>query len=216
MLVSAIARIEVAGPDGRARQLFFDDGSEPRLTSAAVLKALALEAETVIDAQTFLTVLEEQERSSARNRALQYLGYRERSRAELAGRLLDDGYPATLVSELVGRFVELQLVDDERFAASWTRTRLTAGFGPERVKRELRLKGIAKEVVERVLADVADASATLERARQLIRRMPQATAKERASCTRRLIAKGYDIRTALEALDEHPDECEAPDEPGQM
>ena len=137
-----IARIEDAGPDRKARRLTFEDGIEPRITSASVVKELGLEEGLSIDADVLEASLAEVELLLAKERALRLLGYRERSRAELVRKLCDSGYPEAIASQVAERFAEIELLDDERFAAVWVRTRNAAGFGARRIASELAEKGL--------------------------------------------------------------------------
>ena len=196
-----IEGIETAGPDRRARRLVFSDPAiEPRLTSAAVIRTLGLQEGSAIEPSEFEHQLEECERTCARERALRILGHRERSARELARRLHDDGYPEGVVNAVVDRFAELELVDDARFADLWIRTRTGAGFGPQRIRRELREKGVADEVIADALGQSRD-SDLVARARATLGSTPHDTRAERERALRRLVRKGFDISTILKAMD---------------
>ena len=139
-----IERIEHAGPDRRARRLVFSGQEGTRTTSTAAFKLLGLEEGDEIESADLETLLAEHEPACARERALRVLGYRERSVKELSKRLGDDGYPPAVVQALVERMSELGLVNDERFASAWARARIAAGFGPDRIARELAAKGVER------------------------------------------------------------------------
>jgi regulatory protein len=149
--------------------------------------------------------LNEVELSCARERGLRVLGHRERSTAELRRRLSDDGYPEPVVAVVVARFEELQLVDDARFAALWVRTRNSAGLGPQRIRRELRERGVSDEIIREAMSGVMDAD-QVERARQTLGNRPLATASDRDRALRRLVGKGFDFTTARKAIDPHSEE----------
>jgi regulatory protein len=195
-----IERIETAGPDRRARRLVFSDPSlEPRLTSEAAVRCLGLEEGALVDSDELEGLLATCEPACARERALRILGHRERSARELARRLHDDGYPAAVVAEVVERFTELELVDDARFAELWIRTRTTAGFGPQRIRRELREKGIPDDIVAAYLEQSQD-SDLVANARSMLSSAPLDTKAERERALRKLVRKGFDFSTALKAI----------------
>jgi len=206
-----IVRIEDAGPDRKARRLVFDDGSEPRLTSAAVVKSLGIVEGLSVSESTLEASLAEVELPLAKERALMLLGYRDRSRAELARKLRDAGYPAPVAAQVVKRFVEIELVDDERFAAAWVRTRAAARYGARRIDQELAQKGIAPEVASAALESVAASDEQLVRARAALRGRVAADRKERDKLVRRLVAKGFSVQTAIQALDSMPGDGEYPE-----
>ena len=61
---------------------------------------------------------------------LRLLTARARTRAELAGRLTQRGYPDEVIDGVLGRLEAVGLIDDEDFAAQWVRARQThAGKG---------------------------------------------------------------------------------------
>jgi regulatory protein len=86
--------------------------------------------------------------------AARFLGVRARSEAEVRRRLTRAGYAAHLVDGAIVRMTELGVLDDEAFARAWVASRDRARPRGERALRdELRLKGVERETVDRVLAD---------------------------------------------------------------
>jgi regulatory protein len=195
-----IACIETAGPDRRARRLVFSDSSEPRTTSAAVVRALMIEPGMQFDNRELEPMLFEAELAQARERALRLLGYRERSEKELRTRLRDDGYPQTVVHRVSARMVETGLLDDERFARSWARARATGGYGPSRVSRELGDKGVDTELIAEAVREAFADQDPVARARAILGSAPPRTRSERDRAIRKLLRRGFSLSTALVAL----------------
>lgn len=109
---------------------------------------------------------------AAYNRALNYLSYRPRSRAEMVAYLQRRGAPDGQVSTVVERLEAAGLVDDEAFAGFWVENRERhRPRGPIALRYELRKKGISNEIIEAALdpLDVTDSAyrATERKARQL-------------------------------------------------
>jgi regulatory protein len=208
-MCATIERIETVGPGSKARRLIFDDGSEPRLTSAAAIRELKLVAGAHISAQEVDTALAAVEYVLAKNRALRLLGYREHSAMELRRKLEDTGYPHAIAQVVTDRFVEIELVDDARFAQMWTRTRLAAGYGPRRIKQELALRGIEALLVEQVLADSTDDGVDdVDRARAALHGRVATDRASRDRLMRRLINRGFSPSDAHRALDTPEDDFE--------
>jgi regulatory protein len=96
------------------------------------------------------------ERPVAMGRALNLLGYRARSEAEIRDRLGRYGYAGETVEAVVGRLGELGYLDDAEFARLKAREKARR-YGPRRVSLELRKSGVgeklAQEVVEEEFAE---------------------------------------------------------------
>jgi regulatory protein len=195
-----IDRIEDAGPNSRARLLLFSD-TQVRKTSAAVVRELGLEPDVEVDILQLGAALDESEARHARDRALRVLGYRERSCAELRKRLLEDGYPEALVAQIITRYVEVELLDDARFARAWAATRASAGLGRSRIARELRDKGVDPEVAEAALDEVLSDADEVSRAVVALRGRVPENRKERDKLLRKLVTRGFSIGVAISALD---------------
>jgi regulatory protein len=195
-----ILRIEDAGPERKARRLVYDDGSDSRLTSLAAVRRLALEEGADVFPQRLDDALREVEEPLAKERALRLLGYRDRSRAELTRKLRDSGYSIELAQRISDRFVQMGLVDDERFAAAWTRSRRAARIGPRRIERELLAKDIDPEIVADALATACPEDSQVDQAIQALRGATASSPKRRDALIRRLVAKGYALAVAVQAV----------------
>ncbi|MGD9117156.1 MAG: RecX family transcriptional regulator [Dehalococcoidia bacterium] len=105
--------------------------------------------------------------------ALRYLDYRPRSQAELRQRLARRGFDGDTIAATLARLQEQGLVDDLAFAQFWKENR--QAFSPRSrwlVRRELRQKGVAEEVIERVVANVDEEDGAYQAAIAKARRLP--------------------------------------------
>jgi regulatory protein len=102
-----------------------------------------------------------------RSRALKLLTTREHSRLELGRKLCARGYPAAEVETVLDQLIEDGLLSEERLLAAYVEERLGKGFGPLRIRSELRAKGLSDAAIdphlspddERNLALMAEADA---------------------------------------------------------
>ena len=94
------------------------------------------------------------------NEALRYafrlLKFRPRSEYELWQRLKRRGFSESAVGETLFFLKEKKFVDDLEFVRIWVQSRLKKPFGINRIKQELGIKGIGKDLIERVFEDFAD------------------------------------------------------------
>ena len=92
------------------------------------------------------------ERPVAMGRALNLLGYRARSEAEMRERLGRYGYAGETVEAVVGRLEELGYLDDAEFARLKAREKARR-YGPRRVSVELRKSGVGEELAREVVEE---------------------------------------------------------------
>ena len=108
--------------------------------------------------------------SVARKILLDQLSIKARSRRELEDRLARRKVPREVAAQLLDRFEEVGLVDDEAFARAWVEGRQRSrGLARSALKVELRRKGIDDETARTVLDEV-DPGAEEEAAVALVRK----------------------------------------------
>lgn len=93
--------------------------------------------------------------------AVGLLARREHSRAELLHKLTARGFAAADIEALLGRLAAQRLQSDARFTAGYTRMRSGRGYGPQRIRAELRERGVDAELIEQTLAAQAGADIPL-------------------------------------------------------
>lgn len=142
----------------------------------------------------------------ARALCLRLLTARARTRAELAGKLAQKGYPDDVSKRVLDRLAAVGLVDDEDFAEQWVRSRrANAGKSKRALAAELHTRGVDNEVISTVLAGI-DASSERARAEQLVRTRlrREELGEDDTKVTRRLIAilarRGYSQAVACEVV----------------
>ncbi len=88
---------------------------------------------------------------AARNQALRLLASREHSRRELERKLLARGYEASLLVGVLDDLTATGLLSDERMAETYVAGRLRKGFGPMRLRQELRERGLDDDLIGPVI-----------------------------------------------------------------
>ena len=127
-----------------------------------------------------------------KQRALRYLVRREHSRAELARKLAPHAESAEAVEAVLDLLLSKKQQSDERFASERARV-LSRKYGSAKIRQDLKARGIADEVVDRVAA-----GGELERARAILERkfpLKAQSREEHAKRARFLQRRGfsYDI-----------------------
>lgn len=104
-----------------------------------------------VEAPVYLGKLLPQQKKHALEQAVRYLEARDRSTAELRGKLLQVGYEAE-AAQAAGQFLEdAGYLDDARYAGQ-SLQRLGKKYGALRIRQELRQKGIDKPLIEETLS----------------------------------------------------------------
>lgn len=134
---------------------------------------------------------------SAYDRALRLLARREQSGHELAQSLSKRGHDSEEISVALARLREDGYQSDRRFAEMLARTRISQGYGPQRIRAELRSHALDDDLTSELCAN-ADADWTASARAQLHRRYGDKPAMEFAERARRaqfLLRRGFDAAT---------------------
>jgi regulatory protein len=91
-----------------------------------------------------------------RAKAMELLARREHARLELWQKLLQRGFPAECINPVLDQLAEDGLLNESRYAELYACNRADKGYGPLRVARELRERGVPQELVDRALAELED------------------------------------------------------------
>ena len=90
-----------------------------------------------------------------RNTAIRLLARREHSVVELERKLALRDHESTAVAEVLAELAGENLQSDDRYAEAYLHSRMEKGFGPERIRAELRERGVSDHLVEMHLQTVA-------------------------------------------------------------
>ena len=131
---------------------------------------------------------------------------RERCGADLESRLTSEGFPRPCAHEAVERARRCLLVDDARFAGSFVRSKARAGWGRERVARELRRLGVDDADMEPALDETLPRDDELARARELLARRRVPDTNPVPKLARFLVGRGFNSSVAFSVARERAGE----------
>jgi regulatory protein len=144
--------------------------------------------------------------------ALNFLSYRQRTGQEVRRKLAERGFSPETIESAMGRLCAVGLVDDEAFVAAYVRDRLAhRPMGVRRMAQELYLKGIPREVAQRIIERMlreegADEWSLARRVVEKKRHTLSSRAGDRGVARRRLrdhlIRRGFESRVIREIVDE--------------
>ncbi|MGN6381952.1 MAG: regulatory protein RecX [Dyella sp.] len=134
---------------------------------------------------------------SAYDKALGLLARREQSRRELKRKLGQGGYEPDEADAALDRLGEQRYQDDERFAGMLVRNRAGQGYGPVRIRMELKTHGVDDATARQLLED-AEVDWHANAAAQLRKRYGGKAPADFAERTKRaqfLLRRGFSAAT---------------------
>lgn len=144
---------------------------------------------------------------SVKERALKLLARREHSRFELGRKLAGPGGSTEVVEEVLDELVAEGWQSDERFAESFSRQRIEAGYGPLRIRSELEQRGVrGNSQALTALAEDDWVSMAREQRQRRFGVEPPADRKQRGRQGRFLAQRGFSRCQVEKALAVAPDE----------
>ena len=142
----------------------------------------------------------------ALKQALKFLSYRARSESELRTKLTQSGFSPKSIEPTLKKLRSLKLLDDQSFARNFALGRVEdRGYGPLRLERELRQKGIEKLLIGKILDEAFGKQEGRERARALLEKRFRGQDLSEAKIFRRAISflqrRGYRDSVIAEVLE---------------
>jgi len=150
-----ITAIETQERRGNRRSIFVD-GKFALGVDETIVADLGLRVGQVISEEELKSVVHAELVVKAKEKALTFLEYRQRSRAEVSGRLMKHGFSDDIIEEVLKRLEVVGLLNDAEFSQSWVNHRVSGSMGKKRIKWELRRKGVSQDVAEEAVSSIDD------------------------------------------------------------
>ena len=195
-------RIEELKKSQRKRGRFLvkmEDGSLLRITENEVVR-FALRPGLELGLEDMEALQASAKTSSAKAAAANMVGSRTLSKKELTDRLLRKGTEEAEARAAVDWLEDLGAVNDGEYAAALVRHYGSRGYGPARVREELRRRGVGRELWDAALEELPDPAEVLD---GLIRKKQRAALSDRRELKRlsdSLLRRGFswgDVKAAL-------------------
>lgn len=195
-------RIEELKKSQRKRGRFLvkmEDGSLLRITENEVVR-FALRPGLELGLEDLEALQASAKTSSAKAAAANMVGSRALSKKELTDRLLRKGTEEAEAQAAADWLEDLGAVNDGEYAAALVRHYVSRGYGPARVREELRRRGVGRELWDAALEELPDPAEVLD---GLIRKKQRAALSDRRELKRlsdSLLRRGFswgDVKAAL-------------------
>ena len=96
----------------------------------------------------------EEQFQKAQNTVFRLLKFRLHSEKEICDKLKAKKLPVAVINKTIRHFKNLDLIDDRQFAQHWTASCLKRPFGINRIRLELKKKGINPDIIDEVIKTV--------------------------------------------------------------
>lgn len=195
-------RIEEVKKSERKRGRFLvrlEDGDVLRVTEEELLR-FGLRPGLELDEAAAEAVRASAKSSSAKATAANMIGSRALSKKELTRRLIQKGNDASDAQAAADWLEDIGAVDDAAYAASLVRHYGEKGYGPARVREELRRRGVDRALWDEALEELPDPAEILDR---LIQKKSGGDLRDRKELKRisdGLLRRGFawgDVKDAL-------------------
>lgn len=161
------------GQRGQRVKILLDDESAFSLETELALKQ-GLKIGQELSAEQLEALTKSDKFYRCLNAAMNLLSYRPRSKSELHQRLQRRGFDDSSIEAAIAKLAEQRLVDDEAFAQFWKDNR--DSFSPRSqwfIRAELKRKGVATDIVDRVVRTADDSKSAYQVAVTKARRLPR-------------------------------------------
>jgi len=149
--LSEITRIEIQKKNKNRYSVFLDEEfafgiDQDVLLSHGLHKGIKLSQKQIDEIQFA------DRKKSAKDRALRFLSYRDRSEKELRDKLKGLDYDEMIISWVISELKRLQLIDDQNFAYLFSKNKIfTKPCGEYLLRRELKIKGISDRIIDETI-----------------------------------------------------------------
>ncbi len=204
MLITSIVR-----KDDKTVTVNFNNGDVLFLSYEVFLKS-GLRKNDEVSEDRFLSLIKENRLFHLKQKAFRYLGRRLHSVKELKIKLRQKDYDSELIEEIVNELTEKNYLNDYEFAFQFTEENIRNKlWGKSKLEAELLKRGVARDVIEKVISEklsggnkIENAALLLQKKIKSLNRNKLTDDKFKLKLVTFLYGKGYDYDTIKQAVDE--------------
>jgi regulatory protein len=165
----------------------FVDGQFLQGASALLVYQMGLATGQELTQEQLIQLRDEETLQQAVDRALNFLSFRPRSRAEVRRYLKGKAVEPTVIEAVMQRLDHLELINDRDFASFWIENREQfSPRGAQALKNELRMKGVKRDIIDEMVNDEQDEDLAMQAARKKALSLIQQPGIDYATFYRRL------------------------------
>ncbi len=151
MCIRKVTKIEVQKKRTNRCNIYLDDEFAFGLDQDILLKFDLYKGRELSEAD-IEKILDSEEKKNAKDRAIKFLSYRDRSEKEIIDKLKEIGFHRDVIDCTLSELKRMKFIDDKRFAISFANTKMISKpVGEFLLRRELSAKGIEEEYIEQAV-----------------------------------------------------------------
>lgn len=185
-----------------------ESGEVLRVTEDELLR-FGLSAGTELDGETLEALRASAKASSAKAAAADLIGVRALSRKELTKRLIRKGNDEADAQAAADWLEDIGAVNDSEYAAALVRHYGGKGYGPARVREELRRRGVDQELWDGAMEEMPEAEEILDQLIQKKRKGDLSDPREKKRVSDALMRRGFgwsEVKAAMSRYAEMADD----------
>ena len=189
------------------------EGGEEVLLDNDICLNYSLKPERQITEEELSKRRYESEYARAKSRALWYLDRADRTEKGMYEKLVTAGFDRKASAAVVGRFVEVGLIDDRRFAENFAEKCRDANISKREGIRKILLKGVPYDIANEVFSETEIDEEEQVRAvieKKYARKLTQENGVQRVYAA--LVRKGFSFSAVRNALKKYSEELEYSEE----
>lgn len=167
------------------------------------VKALRAGRSRFCSREDFERYLQEVLDQAAFDRVVSLVGARERSVADVVGRLVREGFEGPCAERAALRACRCSLLDDERFARQLVASKVRSGWGRRRIEQELARQGVALDVADLAPEGAFTPDEEIERALAALNKRGVRGTSPFQKSIRFLLGRGFPTDVAYKAAKRH-------------
>jgi len=145
----------------------FVDGQFLQGANALLVYQMGLATGQELTQEQLTQLRDEEILQKAVDRALNFLSFRPRSRAEVRRYLKGKAVEPEVIEAVMQRLDRLELVNDRDFASFWIENREQfSPRGAQALKNELRMKGVQRDIIDELVSGEQDEDLAMQVARK--------------------------------------------------
>lgn len=161
-----ITKLEAGKKEGRIN-IFIDDQFFLNVKDELIY-TLHIRKDQEIEEERLRYIIEEENYSKAKNKALHLIKFSSKSEKEIIDKLKRLEYEDSIISRVLEFLKEYEFINDDRLAKSMTKSKINSKkLGKNRVKMDLYKKGISDEIIQNVMDENIDNQVEYDNALEL-------------------------------------------------